>query len=55
MDCGRENLKIYVRDMNKKKIGSLEDTGEELYDNSNLKKLVDNVSENNPLERVIPD
>lgn len=49
-------LKIHVAvDIKKKKIVSLEVTSEEVHDGSRLKKLIDNVSENNDVKRVIAD
>ena len=49
-------LKIHVAvDIRKKKIVSLDVTSEEVYDGSRLKKLIDNVSENNTVKRVIVD
>jgi len=49
-------LKIHVAvDIKKKKIVSLDVTSEEVYDGSRLKGLVDNVLENNTLNRVIAD
>ena len=50
-------LKIHVAvDIKKKKIASLDVTSEEVYDDgSRLKKLVDYVSENDDVKRVIAD
>ena len=42
-------------DIRKKKIVSQHVTSDEVYDGSRLKKLIDNVSENNTLKRVIAD
>jgi IS5 family transposase len=49
-------LKIHVAvDIKKKRILSLEVTSEEVHDGKMLKKLVDNVSENNKTKRVLAD
>ena len=49
-------LKIHVAvDIKKKRILSLEVTSEEVHDGKILKKLVDNVSENNKTKRVLAD
>ena len=49
-------LKIHVAvDIKKKRILSLEVTGEEVHDGKMLKKLVDNVSENNKTKRALAD
>ena len=52
----RGYLKIHVAvDIKKKRILSLEVTSEEVHDGKMLKKLVDNVSENNKTKRVLAD
>ena len=49
-------LKIHIAvDIKKKRILSLEVTSEEVHDGKMLKKLVDNVSENNKTKRVLAD
>jgi Transposase DDE domain len=49
-------LKIHVAvDIKRKRILSLEVTSEEVHDGKMLKKLVDNVSENNKTKRVLAD
>ena len=49
-------LKIHVAvDIKKKRILSLEVTSKEVHDGKMLKKLVDNVSENNKTKRVLAD
>lgn len=49
-------LKIHVAvDIRKKKIVSLEVTSEEVHDSRVLKKLVNHVSENNDVKRVLAD
>src|SRR5256885_1086975 len=50
----RGYLKIHVAvDIKKKKVVSLEVTSEEVHDSKVMKKLVDRVSENNGVKRVL--
>jgi len=52
----RGYLKIHVAvDIKKKKVVSLEVTSEEVHDSKVMKKLVDRVSENNDIKRVLAD
>jgi IS5 family transposase len=52
----RGYLKIHVAvDIKKKKVVSLEVTSEEVHDSKVMKKLVDHVSENNDVKRVLAD
>src|SRR4051794_5542405 len=53
----RGYLKIHVVavDIKKKKVVSLEVTSEEVHDSKVMKKLVDRVSENNDIKRVLAD
>jgi IS5 family transposase len=53
----RGYLKIHVVavDIRKKKVVSLEVTSEEVHDSKVMKKLVDHVSENNDVKRVLAD
>ena len=52
----RGYLKIHVSvDIRKKKVVSLEVTSEEVHDSKVMKKLVDRVSENNDVKRVLAD
>ncbi len=49
-------LKIHIAvDIKKKRILSLEVTSEKVYDGKMLKNLLDNVSENNKVKRVLAD